>query len=114
MAPLRYPAPLATAQDYAQCATTAEDEEGVFLWELMEEWWCGAEEVLGGACAAKFVEDPYSSLVVVQSSSSYVTINGNEESCGSSFSDTGTSLMATLHYSPTHFTLTHPFFLPFT
>ncbi|CAK8564049.1 unnamed protein product [Lathyrus sativus] len=43
-----------------------------------------------------FINDPYSTLLVFQSSSSYVTINGNEESCGSSFSDFGTSLMASV------------------
>lgn len=44
----------------------------------------------------RFIEDPYSSLVIFQSSSAYVTINGNEESCGSSFSDSDSSLMASI------------------
>ncbi|KGN60561.2 uncharacterized protein LOC105434536 [Cucumis sativus] len=44
----------------------------------------------------KFIEDPYSSAVVFQSSSSYVTINGNEESCGSSFSESDSSMMASV------------------
>ena len=44
----------------------------------------------------RFIEDPYSSLLVFQSSSSYVTINGNEESCGSSFSEWDTSVMASV------------------
>lgn len=51
------------------------------------------------AAAVTFTDDPYSSLLVFQSSTSYVTINGNEESCGSSFSDFGTSLMASVHIS---------------
>lgn len=44
----------------------------------------------------KFIEDPYSSAVIFQSSSSYVTINGNEESCGSSFSESDSSMMASV------------------
>ncbi|KAK3210498.1 hypothetical protein Dsin_015204 [Dipteronia sinensis] len=44
----------------------------------------------------KFIDNPYSSTLVFQSSSSYVTINGNEESCGSSFSDSDSSVMASV------------------
>ncbi|CAA0814268.1 Unknown protein [Striga hermonthica] len=44
----------------------------------------------------RFADDPYSMPVVVQSSSAYVTINGNEESCGSSFSDSYSSVMASV------------------
>ncbi|XP_057787662.1 uncharacterized protein LOC131004912 [Salvia miltiorrhiza] len=44
----------------------------------------------------RFIDNPYSSPVVVQSSSAYVTINGNEESCGSSFSDSDSSVMASV------------------
>ncbi|KAK9697228.1 hypothetical protein RND81_08G023200 [Saponaria officinalis] len=44
-------------------------------------------------CPVKFVAYPYISPPV-EYSTSYVTINGNEETCGSSFSDTDTSLMA--------------------
>ncbi|XP_039036551.1 uncharacterized protein LOC120173441 [Hibiscus syriacus] len=44
----------------------------------------------------RFSENPYSSALVFQSSSSYVTINGNEESCGSSFSDSESSVMASV------------------
>lgn len=74
-------------------------EEDVVEWVLMEECWSEAEGEGGmlEGCAVRFIQDPYSSLLVVQSSSSYITINGNEETCGSSFSDCGTSLMATLH-----------------
>ncbi|XP_050219235.1 uncharacterized protein LOC126669731 [Mercurialis annua] len=46
----------------------------------------------------KFIENPYSTTPfnVFQSSSSYVTINGNEETCGSSFSDWESSVMASV------------------
>lgn len=45
----------------------------------------------------RFVDDPYSSSTVFQTTpSSYVTINGNEESCGSSFSDWESSVMASV------------------
>ncbi|KAL7095960.1 hypothetical protein ACP275_10G055300 [Erythranthe tilingii] len=44
----------------------------------------------------RFIDDPYSSLMIFQSSSAYVTINGNEESCGSSFSDSDSSVMASV------------------
>lgn len=43
-----------------------------------------------------FIDNPYSASVVFQSSSAYVTINGNEESCGSSFSDSDSSVMASV------------------
>ncbi|XP_059637053.1 uncharacterized protein LOC132279138 [Cornus florida] len=42
----------------------------------------------------RFVDYPYSSPLIFQSS--YVTINGNEESCGSSFSDSESSVMASV------------------
>jgi hypothetical protein len=67
-----------------------EEDDDDELFNLLQEDW---EE------AVKFINDPYSSLLVFQSSSSYVTINGNEESCGSSFSDFGTSLMASIDVS---------------
>ncbi|KMS95560.1 hypothetical protein BVRB_007060 [Beta vulgaris subsp. vulgaris] len=44
----------------------------------------------------KFVSYPYLPLPPFECSSSYVTINGNEETCGSSFSDTHCSLMASV------------------
>lgn len=45
----------------------------------------------------RFIENPYtSSFVYGTTSSSYVTINGNEESCGSSFSDCESSVMASV------------------
>ncbi|KAL6554970.1 hypothetical protein OROGR_006228 [Orobanche gracilis] len=44
----------------------------------------------------RFADDPYSSPVIFQSSAAYITINGNEESCGSSFSDSESSVMASI------------------
>lgn len=45
----------------------------------------------------KFSGDPYSSSVIFQSSSAYITINGNnDESCGSSFSESESSVMASV------------------
>lgn len=44
----------------------------------------------------RFSDNPYSSALVFQSSSSYITINGNEESCGSSFSESESSVMASV------------------
>lgn len=54
----------------------------------------------GGGAAfnfkVRFIDDPYASPVVFQSSSSFVTINGNEESCGSSFSESESTVMASI------------------
>ncbi|XVF88756.1 hypothetical protein PTKIN_Ptkin19aG0077100 [Pterospermum kingtungense] len=44
----------------------------------------------------RFSDNPYSSALVFQLSSSYITINGNEESCGSSFSESESSVMASV------------------
>ncbi|XP_010051608.2 uncharacterized protein LOC104440374 [Eucalyptus grandis] len=44
----------------------------------------------------RFIDDPYASPLVFQSSSSFVTINGNEESCGSSFSESESTVMASI------------------
>ncbi|EOY30459.1 Uncharacterized protein TCM_037661 [Theobroma cacao] len=44
----------------------------------------------------RFSDNPYSSALIFQSSSSYITINGNEESCGSSFSESESSVMASV------------------
>ncbi|KAI9112461.1 hypothetical protein K1719_016384 [Acacia pycnantha] len=83
--------------------------DDVFAWLLMDDDGSGGEllnlldevkdEVVEPASTVgrvRFIEDPYSSLLVFQSSSSYITINGNEESCGSSFSDSCTSVMASV------------------
>ncbi|CAA7062482.1 unnamed protein product [Microthlaspi erraticum] len=47
----------------------------------------------------RFIDDPYAIPVVVQSSSGYITINVNEESCGPSFSDSDASAMASVDAS---------------
>ncbi|XP_010545346.1 PREDICTED: uncharacterized protein LOC104817754 [Tarenaya hassleriana] len=49
-------------------------------------------------CPLRFIEDPYATSVIFQSATSpgYITINGNEESCGSSFSDSDASVMASV------------------
>ncbi|CAH9101881.1 unnamed protein product [Cuscuta epithymum] len=45
----------------------------------------------------RFSDDPYLySPPVISRSTAYVTINGNEESCGSSFSDLDSSVMASV------------------
>ncbi|CAN6862058.1 unnamed protein product [Brassica oleracea] len=47
----------------------------------------------------RFTDDPYAVPVVVQSSTGYITINVNEESCGPSFSDRNASAMASVDAS---------------
>ncbi|CAH8381629.1 unnamed protein product [Eruca vesicaria subsp. sativa] len=47
----------------------------------------------------RFIDDPYAVPVVVQSSTGYVTINVNGESCGPSFSDSNASAMASVDAS---------------
>ncbi|KAF8102647.1 hypothetical protein N665_0197s0011 [Sinapis alba] len=47
----------------------------------------------------RFIDDPYAVPVVVQSSTGYMTINVNEESCGPSFSDSNASAMASVDAS---------------
>ncbi|CAN6862064.1 unnamed protein product [Brassica oleracea] len=47
----------------------------------------------------RFIDDPYAVPVVVQSSTGYITINVNEESCGPSFSDSNASAMASVDAS---------------
>lgn len=73
--------------------------------QLMELLAAAAEKEEGDSCpsgaaaAAKvrFMENPYASAFIFQTTpSSYVTINGNEESCGSSFSDWSSSVMASV------------------
>ncbi|EXB38841.1 hypothetical protein L484_027275 [Morus notabilis] len=74
-----------------------EEEENRLIVELLEaEKGCAAE-----ANKVRFTENPYyrstSPASVFQTTpSSYVTINGNEESCGSSFSDWDSSVMASV------------------
>ncbi|KAG7538245.1 hypothetical protein ISN44_As13g020400 [Arabidopsis suecica] len=52
-----------------------------------------------GGFRVRFIDDPYAVPVVVQSSSGYITINVNEESCGPSFSDSDSSVMASVDAS---------------
>ncbi|KAM6583428.1 hypothetical protein CsatB_010430 [Cannabis sativa] len=48
----------------------------------------------------RFIENPYKPPGTFQTTpSSYVTINGNEESCGSSFSDRDSSVMVSVYTS---------------
>ncbi|KAF5748477.1 hypothetical protein HS088_TW04G00431 [Tripterygium wilfordii] len=49
-----------------------------------------------GTTRVRFIDNPYSRPLIFQSSTSYVTINGNEESCGSSFSYSESSMMASV------------------
>ena len=67
---------------------SAEDDTVSQLMELLDG---DDDEDAVEKSSVRFVEDPYSSPLVFQSS--YVTINGNEESCGSSFSDSDSSVM---------------------
>ncbi|KAI7988739.1 hypothetical protein LOK49_LG13G00813 [Camellia lanceoleosa] len=75
--------------------------------EMISSWLCIDEESVSelaklletevtSPVKVKFIDDPYSSALIFQSSSSYITINGNEESCGSSFSDSDSSVMASI------------------
>lgn len=66
------------------------DEDSVV--ELMEL----LEPEVTSPIKVKFIDNPYVSTLIFQSSASYVTINGNEESCGSSFSDSEASIMASI------------------
>ncbi|KAL4318567.1 hypothetical protein GQ457_18G001350 [Hibiscus cannabinus] len=96
-------------------AETVEFNDDVLAWLSMDEEGCDTDamsELLkledGSAerttcytassygVKVRFSDNPYSSALVFQSSSSYITINGNEESCGSSFSDSESSVMASV------------------
>ncbi|KAL3532615.1 hypothetical protein ACH5RR_006136 [Cinchona calisaya] len=79
-----------------------EEQDVMALLTLDEETVMELSELLDSSEApfnfkVKFIEDPYTSPVIVQSSSAYVTINGNEEMCGSSFSDSDSSVMASVY-----------------
>ncbi|GMI94883.1 hypothetical protein HRI_003157600 [Hibiscus trionum] len=98
-------------------AETVEFNDDVLAWLSMDEEGCNtdamsellklvdgsAERTTSSTCSTascgvkvRFSDNPYSSAFVFQSSSSYITINGNEESCGSSFSDSESSVMASV------------------
>ncbi|KAG6431698.1 hypothetical protein SASPL_109780 [Salvia splendens] len=86
-----------------ESAAAAQEEDGS---EVAASWLVVDEEtaselselldMLEAPPPVRFIDDPYSSPVVVQSSSAYVTINCNEESCGSSFSFSDSSVMASV------------------
>nr|GMC96190.1 Protein SON like [Ipomoea batatas]GME20419.1 Protein SON like [Ipomoea batatas] len=81
----------------------AEDGEDMMAWlTLDDEAMTELSKLLDSettpqqqGCRVRFIEDPYSPPVIFQSSA-YITINGNEESCGSSFSDLDSSMMASI------------------
>ncbi|XP_062091029.1 uncharacterized protein LOC133797213 [Humulus lupulus] len=67
------------------------------LMELLDATAAEEESSPSGAAKVRFIENPYMSQLIFQTTpSSYVTINGNEESCGSSFSDWDSSVMASV------------------
>ncbi|KDO57777.1 hypothetical protein CISIN_1g029127mg [Citrus sinensis] len=66
------------------------------LMNLLDTSSPNADSATARTTRVKFIDNPYKSLVIFQSSSSYVTINGNEESCGSSFSDSESSVMVSV------------------
>ncbi|KAK9275229.1 hypothetical protein L1049_022491 [Liquidambar formosana] len=78
-----------------------DDDDDILAWlsadeDTMVELMNLLEEEITSPFKVKFIDDPYSSPLIFQSSSLYVTINGNEESCGSSFSDSESSVMASI------------------
>ena len=81
--------------------TTAGDQLTELLDATATALALGEEESCpAGAGKVRFIEDPYTSPSIFQTTpSSYVTINGNEESCGSSFSDWDSSVMASVDTS---------------
>ncbi|KAF5788577.1 hypothetical protein HanXRQr2_Chr10g0465501 [Helianthus annuus] len=67
-----------------------EEEEGAF--ELSKFLEASAEMTC--PTKVKIIDDPSWHPLIFQTAASYITINGNEELCGSSFSDSDTSYMA--------------------
>ncbi|KAF8400995.1 hypothetical protein HHK36_014298 [Tetracentron sinense] len=61
--------------------------------EMVEEVMKELEEEI--SCTTN-INNPFSSPTILPSSSSFVTINGNEESCGPSFSDSASTVMASI------------------
>ncbi|KAL2482411.1 uncharacterized protein Fot_43855 [Forsythia ovata] len=59
-----------------------DEDSTIELSKLLDSWDAPPPPV-----KVRFIKNPYSLLVIFQSSSTYVTINGNEKTCGSSFSD---------------------------
>lgn len=100
-----FPPEASTKKMPRAAAEEAEDmDDDILAWISVEEETVGelmmllddAEKSRPMEEKVKFIDDPYSSAVIFQSSSSYVTINGNEESCGSSFSESDSSMMASV------------------
>ncbi|KAI3447128.1 hypothetical protein Pfo_003793 [Paulownia fortunei] len=77
-------------ESFATSWLAVDDETAMELSKLLESF--GTQPPV----RVRFIDNPYSSAVICQSSSAYVTINGNEESCGSSFSDSDSSVMASI------------------
>ncbi|KAF5726061.1 hypothetical protein HS088_TW23G00801 [Tripterygium wilfordii] len=71
-----------------------DDETASELLKLLD----ADSETCGAAATTRvrFIDNPYSRPLIFQYSTSYVTINGNEESCGSSFSYSESSMMASV------------------
>ncbi|XP_052183262.1 uncharacterized protein LOC127795543 [Diospyros lotus] len=86
----RSPAASVDESDGEMAAWLLLDIEDDELSKLLEAEAEGAPPPL----AVRFIEDPYSWPLIF--GSSYITINGNEESCGSSFSDWESSVMASI------------------
>lgn len=67
-----------------------EGDEAIELSKFLE-----ASITKTSAMKVKIIDDPcYWHPLIFQTAASYITINGNEEVCGSSFSDSDTSYMA--------------------
>lgn len=86
-------------------ATEAADDDGdLFAWLTMDDQTVRElskllddEFMTSPPFKVKFACDPFCSPEIFQSSASYITINGNnDESCGSSFSESDSSLMASV------------------
>ncbi|KAI3711560.1 hypothetical protein L1987_70099 [Smallanthus sonchifolius] len=65
------------------------DDDAIELSEFLE-----ASEMKTYPMKVKIIDDPCWHPLIFQTAASYITINGNEELCGSSFSDSDTSYMA--------------------
>ncbi|KAK1365285.1 TBP-associated factor II 15 [Heracleum sosnowskyi] len=89
----------------AKCPVREEDDDGdLFAWLTMDDETVTElskllddEFMTSPPFKVKFACDPFCSPEIFQSSASYITINGNnDESCGSSFSESDSSLMASV------------------
>lgn len=103
LSPLSLSSKLKPEMEESESAAAAQEEDGseaASAWLVVDEETASELSELLDALEApppvRFIDDPYSSPVAIQSSSAYVTINGNEESCGSSFSFSDSSVMASV------------------